>query len=140
MSDYEDEHEDEYDEYDEEDEYYEEPEDEEYHEDRDEIHKQKEQMKRKILEIHPFLPRRTVIIKSNTNTRNNGWKSETHEGKAGKTGQVIKVHENVLEAVKVKFGPDDNNPTFWHYKDLMLVEVEEEEIIPVHFNPMNLVV
>ena len=97
-----------------------------------------ERRQREILQVHPFLERRRVIIKACAATKKEGWTSgrKTDEF-VGKEGVVVKVHDSVTEAVEVKV--DGWDAKFWHHLDLEMVDPEPLPE-PVLFNPLSLVI
>jgi len=86
----------------------------------------------KILKIHNLLPGRHVKLISSKDTKDRGWVSHPDQLKhlIGKIGCVQRIHENVLEAVKVRIDGDER---FWSYQDLELVSDEPEPRI-FHFD------
>lgn len=91
----------------------------------------------KILQLHEIVPGREVILKSCLNTKARGWLSGRSPIElVGKRGLVTKVHNDVLEAVKVRFGPTEER--FWSYKDLTLVPFEKPKPIIFLYDPKML--
>lgn len=88
----------------------------------------------KILRIHHFLPGRSVRLTSTDRTRSQGWTSGAVSSFIGQEGKVTEVHENVLEAVKVKMNKSGDE-RYWHHGDLKLIIPKEKKVKPVMFDP-----
>lgn len=98
------------------------------------MHRYSPERQEKILKIHHFLPGRSVVLKSTSNTRGQGWTSGAVNHLIGEKGTVLEVHENVLEAVKINL-KDSGDERFWHHSDLELIVPEEKTVDPVMFDP-----
>ena len=107
--------------------------------DQEDRHRQNEE--KEILKIHPFLVRRPVKIISHKNTDEQGWssRSSAHKDSIGKIGIVSEVHNTVREAIRVEFS-DTRDDTYWHFKDLELIEPKADDTPPVFFDPTNLII
>lgn len=95
-----------------------------------------ESKKSEILKIHKFLPKRHVIFKSYSNTKNQGWIHDKRPDIIGKKGIVIQVHENVLQAIYVQC--ENGDRMYWHYQDLLMMNLPRLNLTPVLFDPNNL--
>ena len=88
-----------------------------------------------------------VVLAELTNSISNGWDSESSRGHVGKFAKTDGFHENVLEAIRIKWArPDEDDThfidTYVHYKDLRFPDDSDVSPIPkaVYFEIHNLII
>ena len=88
-----------------------------------------------------------VVLAELTNSISNGWDSESSRGHVGKFAKTDGFHENVLEAIRIKWARPDEDDTHFidiyvHYKDLRFPDDSDVSPIPkaVYFEIHNLII
>lgn len=89
----------------------------------------------RILQVHHFLPGRSVRLIGDKYTRKEGWTSSTNNHLFKQEGTIRKVHEDIVNAIQVQL---EGDLRYWHYKDLELIPVENKFI--GNFDPEMIVV